>query len=124
MKQVLVAEDDPAIRSLVEDALTDAGYGVTAVADGQAALDSCRKRVPDLILLDLSMPVLDGFEFLKRRDSDCRAPVIVMSAAFRISQIGPEMHADGFIEKPFDLGRLIAIVESCAADRPRGIATP
>ena len=71
MKRVLVAEDDEATRSFLVAALTDEGYLVSAAADGKAALDRCAEVKPDLVVLDLSMPIVDGFEFLRRRGPDC-----------------------------------------------------
>lgn len=111
MIRVLVVDDDAAIRSFVLEALSDEGYAVTAAADGQAALDQCRESPPDLVLLDLRMPVLDGFQFLSCRQDVCTAPVIVMSAGFRINQVTPEMNVAGFLEKPFDLAHLAAAVK-------------
>lgn len=108
---MLVAEDDASIRGVVAGILVDEGYAVTAVENGQEALDSCRAHTPDVVLLDLMMPVLDGFEFLKRGQAGCPAPVIVMSAGFRLKQLSPEAKVAGFLEKPFDLVDLVATVE-------------
>jgi two-component system alkaline phosphatase synthesis response regulator PhoP len=110
---VLVAEDDAAIRDVVAEALTDEGYAVTAVANGQEALDSCQAVTPDVVLLDLMMPVMSGFQFLKRGPDGCSAPVIVMSAGFRFRELPAETHVEGFVEKPFDLVDLVAAVERC-----------
>jgi CheY-like chemotaxis protein len=113
LREVLVAEDDAAIRGVVAEALSDHGYAVTTVANGQEALDRCHAVTPDVVLLDLMMPVLDGFQFLKRRSEGCPAPVIVMSAGFRFRELPAETHIDGFVEKPFDLAVLVAAVERC-----------
>ena len=110
---MLVAEDDAAIRDMVAEALTDEGYHVTAVANGQEALDRCHVATPDVVLLDLMMPVLDGYQFLKRGREGCAAPVIVMSAGFRFRELPTATHIDGFVEKPFDLAVLVAAVERC-----------
>lgn len=113
MRQVLIVEDDAAIRGVVAGVLTEEGYAVTTVANGQEALDRCHAETPDVVLLDLMMPVLDGFEFLRRGQEGCRAPVIVMSAGFRFRQLPLETRVAGFIEKPFDLVELLATVERC-----------
>ena len=113
MRAVLVAEDDAAIRDVVVGALSDEGYAVTAVANGQEALDRCHAVTPDVVLLDLMMPILDGFKFLKRGREGCSAPVIVMSAGFRFRELPAETRIDGFVEKPFDLAVLVAAVERC-----------
>jgi CheY-like chemotaxis protein len=110
---VLVAEDDAAIRDVVAGALSDEGYAVTTVANGQEALDRCHLMTPDVVLLDLMMPVMDGFQFLKRGRDGCPAPVIVMSAGFRFRELPAEIHVEGFVEKPFDLAVLVAAVERC-----------
>ena len=110
---MLVAEDDAAIRDVVAEALSDEGYAVTVVANGQEALDRCHAVTPDVVLLDLMMPVLDGFQFLKRGQEGCGAPVIVMSAGFRFRELPAETHVEGFVEKPFDLVDLVAAVERC-----------
>jgi|SRR2546430_3301310 len=109
MKRVLVAEDDAATRSFLIAALTDEGYLVSAAADGKAALDRCAEVKPDLVLLDLSMPIVDGFEFLRRRGPDCSAPVIAVSAGFRRDQLGG-LPVVAFVAKPFDLRVLIAAI--------------
>ena len=111
--RVLVAEDDAAIRDVVAEALSDEGYAVTAVANGQEALDRCNAVTPDVVVLDLMMPVLDGFQFLIRGREVCSAPVIVMSAGFRFRELPAETHVDGFVEKPFDVAVLVAAVERC-----------
>ena len=111
MTQVLVADDDDAIRGAVAGVLSDEGYDVTAVTNGQEALDRCHDAPPDLVLLDLMMPVMDGFEFLRRGQDGCRAPVIVMSAGFRKGQLPAGSGAVGFIEKPFDFKDLLATVQ-------------
>lgn len=113
MTRVLIAEDDAAIRDVVAEALSDEGYAVTAVANGQEALDRCHAVAPDVVLLDLMMPVMDGFQFLKHGQGGCPAPVIVMSAGFRFRELPAETHVDGFVEKPFDLVDLVAAVERC-----------
>jgi CheY-like chemotaxis protein len=109
MKHVLVAEDDSATLSFIVAALTDEGYMVTAAADGESALERCAEAKPDLVVLDLNLPILDGFEFLRRRGQDCAAPVIAVSAAFRRPQLG-ELKVAAFVAKPFDLNVLIATI--------------
>jgi DNA-binding response OmpR family regulator len=109
MKHVLLAEDDAPTRSFLVAALTDEGYVVTVATDGKAALERCAEVNPDLVVLDLSMPIVDGFEFLRRRGPDCSAPVIAVSAAFRKDQLGG-LPVAAFVAKPFDLHVLIAVI--------------
>jgi CheY-like chemotaxis protein len=100
-----VVEDDGPIREVVVTVLADAGYLVTSAPDGVQALVRCREVQPDLVLLDLSMPVMDGFEFLRTRE--CRAPVVVMSAAYHRARLDPGAGVRDFIEKPFDVQSLV-----------------
>ena len=109
MKHVLVAEDDEPTRSFLIEALTDEGYVVIAAADGKTALERCAETKPDLVVLDLSMPLMNGFEFLRRRGRDCSAPVIAMSAAFRMGELAG-LSLAAFVAKPFDLRVLIAVI--------------
>jgi len=109
MKHVLVAEDDAPTRSFLVEALTDEGYLVSAAADGKTALERCAEMKPDLVVLDLSMPLMNGFEFLRRRGPDCSAPVIAMSAAFRVGELAG-LPVEAFLAKPFDLRVLIATI--------------
>jgi len=125
VKHVLVAEDDAATRSFLVAALTDEGYLVSAAADGQAALERCAKVKPDVVVLDLSMPLVDGFEFLRRRGPECSAPVVAVSAAFRSHQLSG-LGVAAFVAKPFDLQVLIGAIarsigsasEDVGANRP------
>ena len=70
MTQILVAEDEPDIRELLVDLLRDAGYDVIQASDGSAALEKARLELPDMIILDLILPVLDGFQVLEQLKSD------------------------------------------------------
>jgi len=125
MKRVLVAEDDAATRGFLVAALTDEGYAVSVAADGETALQRCVEVKPDVVVLDLSMPNVDGFEFLRRRGPECSAPVIAVSAAFRTEQLRG-LSVAGFVAKPFDLHVLVAaIARSLGSDaEERTIAQP
>jgi DNA-binding response OmpR family regulator len=109
MKHVLVAEDDAATRSFLVAALTDEGYVVTAATDGKDALERSAEARPDIVVLDLSIPILDGFEFLRRRGPECSAPVIAVSAGFRKDELSG-LQVTAFVAKPFDLEVLIAVI--------------
>jgi len=106
MKHVLVAEDDGPTRSFLVAALTDEGYVVSVAVDGEAALERCAELKPDIVVLDLSMPIVDGIEFLRRRGPECDAPVVAVSAAFRSHQL-KGLPIASFVAKPFDLHVLI-----------------
>ncbi len=111
-KTILVVDDDGDIREFVRAVLEDQGYEVRTATNGQAALDKVRRDPPGAILLDLMMPVMDGWCFLKARltlAATCQCPVLVMSAAG-----GPcmarQLGARDFIAKPFDLDTLLGKV--------------
>ena len=114
---ILVAEDDPYIRAFVEDLLIDAGHAVATTPNGQAALGVASARRPDLILLDMQMPVMDGWAFAQayRQTPPPHAPIVVMTAARNAEQRAAEIGAAGFLGKPFEIGELVELVERYAA---------
>jgi two-component system alkaline phosphatase synthesis response regulator PhoP len=110
MALILVAEDDPAIRQLVSDVLEHAGFEVLTASDGAAALHQTRLRHPDLLILDLGLPGLDGLDVARsiRRESD--VPIIMLTARTEESDtlVGLELGADDYITKPFSTKELVA----------------
>jgi CheY-like chemotaxis protein len=110
--RVLVVDDDAGIRDLLELALADAGYAVTLAADGAAALAMVDAVAPDVILLDMRMPVLDGWAFAEayRRRPGRRAPIVAMTAARDAPGGAAQIAATGYLAKPFDLAELLACV--------------
>lgn len=111
-KRVLVVDDDEPIRAVVADMLHDEGYDVSLAVDGADALSSARASCPDLILLDLNMPGVDGREFLiaYRLEVGRHAPVIIFSAVQSARRVAMEIAADDFLSKPFVMGDLADIV--------------
>jgi CheY-like chemotaxis protein len=116
--EVLVVDDDVAVLQTIADALEAEGYTVVTARNGALALERLRQRRPDVVLLDLMMPVMDGWTFLPL----CRAdpggadlPVVVLSALSPTTT--SILLADAFITKPFDLDDLLATVERLAAHR-------
>lgn len=109
MARVLVIDDDPAIRQVIAYTLADEGYQVDAACDGQAALDLLEQRHPDVILLDMKMPGMDGWTFIRRYREryDHRAPIVVLTAAHDAAQRRAEVGAESHVAKPFDLDVLI-----------------
>jgi len=112
---ILVAEDQVDIRDLIVLNLQQAGHAVTAVADGQAALDSQAERASDLLVLDLMMPRLDGLEVIKALRARGRATPILMLTAKSTELdrvLGLELGADDYLTKPFSMAELLARVKA------------
>ncbi len=108
-KTVLVVDDDPAIRDIIETALEDEGYRVESAANGREALDKADQCHPHAVVLDVMMPVLDGWEFLahwSRRPVEQQAPVMVVWAVGGW-HAAVELGARDFLAKPFDLDVLL-----------------
>jgi DNA-binding response OmpR family regulator len=115
LPRVLVVDDDEAILEMVQDALEGAGYAVLTAADGADALLSFASQRPDVVLLDIMMPRLDGpatLHELRRIYSDKNVPpVIVMTAARHARERALELQTPLYLEKPFDMPTLLAHVE-------------
>lgn len=115
---ILVVEDDADILELVRHALTRDGYKVTGVTNGGEALPAIRKETPDIIVLDLMLPGMDGLEIcraLKSETSLSNTPIIMLTAKGEESDIvaGLELGADDYITKPFSPRILLARVRAC-----------
>ena len=112
-RPVLVVEDDPALGRVIELVLRDAGYEVVAASDGKDALAKIEQRLPGAILLDMKMPVMDGWEFageLRARHGRS-VPIIMITAAWNSQQRAEEIGADDYLDKPFDIDDLVRVVE-------------
>jgi DNA-binding response OmpR family regulator len=108
---ILVADDDPDIRSLVTLRLERSGYEVVAAGDGEQAFAAALERAPDLALLDVMMPKLDGYELterLRREEATRHLPVILLTARVQETDIarGVEAGADDYVKKPFSMSEL------------------
>lgn len=109
---ILVVDDDPAIRELIALALVDEGYAVVTAADGATALLLVERGRPSVVLLDLSMPTLDGRGFL--RGLGVRGiilPVIIVSAERDARRTAAELGVAAVLSKPFDLDKMLATVD-------------
>jgi CheY-like chemotaxis protein len=106
---VLVVEDDPDLAALVQMILADGGYEVTLASDGLAALARVAERMPGVILLDMRMPIMNGWEFARefRSRFGRAAPVVVVTAAENARARAEEIDADGWLEKPFEIEEVV-----------------
>jgi two-component system alkaline phosphatase synthesis response regulator PhoP len=114
-KKILVVEDEPGIRLSLSDELESAGYQVFTAGDGEKALDVAGRQKPDLIILDLMLPVLDGNEVCKKlRMRGDRTPIIMLTVKDKeIDKVlGLELGADDYMTKPFSLRELVARVKA------------
>jgi CheY-like chemotaxis protein len=111
-RRILVVDDDESIRQFIEMALADRGYEIVTAEHGRAALERINAARPDLILLDMRMPVMDGWAFAQAyaKTPEPHAPVVVLTAARDAEQYALQIVADAFLPKPFDLRSLHAIV--------------
>jgi two-component system chemotaxis response regulator CheY len=120
MRQILVVEDDDAIRALVSEVLRDDGYDVREATNGVEALEVLRDERPDLIVLDLMMPVMDGWTFVEEcRRKPCwgEVPIVVTSASHDLPRTAERLRSFGVrtcLAKPFDVAGLLALVERYA----------
>jgi CheY-like chemotaxis protein len=113
MRNILVVDDDPGVLQTVTDILSYDGYRVIPAAHGAEALQAMRRTRPDVVLLDLMMPVMDGWTFARACRSDptfAEVPIIVMSAAHDSEAAARTLGAQGHISKPFDLLHLLDTV--------------
>jgi CheY-like chemotaxis protein len=117
-RQILVVDDDYGIRSVVDDLLTDEGYAVKTAGNGRQALEILETWQPELILLDLSMPEMNGWTFLAHQQADpalARIPVIVMSAHYNLGGGAALDSAAAVMPKPFDVERLLDLITTLVA---------
>jgi DNA-binding response OmpR family regulator len=115
---VLVVDDDPDSRALLELALSMSGYAVATATNGLDALRTARRRVPHLILLDLAMPVMDGFAFRAEQLRDealASVPVICVSGRHDAETVARKMRVADCIPKPFDLDVIVEKVREIVA---------
>jgi DNA-binding response OmpR family regulator len=117
--RVAVVDDEPAIRTLLERELTAAGFDVRTAHDGLVGLELIRKWQPDVILLDVMMPKIDGISILPRYRAVTQAPILILSAKGGTDDkvLGLRNGADQYVAKPFEIPELVARLRS-ALRRP------
>ena len=116
-ERILVVEDERSIADLVAEALKRQGYRVETAGDGDQALEAAESTLPDLIILDLMLPKLDGWEVCRRlreEDTTRRIPIIMLTARRDEKDVvaGLELGADDYLRKPFSLAELLARVKA------------
>jgi two-component system response regulator MtrA len=124
--RILLVEDDASIREVTAIGLRAAGFEVSTAADGAEGLDRWRRERPDLVLLDVMLPRLDGLEVLRAIRNESSAPVVMLTARADTIDVvvGLESGADDYVRKPFELPELVARVRAALRRRvPDAVAT-
>jgi DNA-binding response OmpR family regulator len=111
---ILVVDDQSSVRQLVQDYLTEQGFRVVTATDGQNALYTARHEQPDLILLDIMMPRMDGYQFLRQFRQERQTPVIIITAREEETDavLGLDLGADDYVVKPFRMRELTARIHA------------
>jgi two-component system response regulator HydG len=120
-------EDDPDILSSLAEAIREEGFEVETAANGYQALSRLEQQLPDLIFLDLMMPLMDGWKFLqvaRDRFPAMRAPVVVLSAVHNLTQEAQRLGITRFLPKPFDLLEVTTLAHQLAAAAPPSRRAP
>ena len=114
MKTILIVDDEPKIAALARDYLEHAGFAVVTATDGRAALDAIGRSAPDLVVLDLGLPVLDGLDVTRQIRRDSSLPIVMLTARDdEVDKlIGLELGADDYLTKPFSPRELVARVKA------------
>ena len=126
MKTVLVVDDELKITRLLRDYLQQAGFRVVTAADGKSALSIARSEQPDMIVLDLGLPGIDGLDVTRMLRSDSDVPIIMLTARAEESDriVGLELGADDYLIKPFSPKELVARVRAVLRRVDASVETP
>lgn len=111
---ILVVDDKASVRILLQEYLTEQGYRVVPAENGQEALYAARRERPDVILLDIMMPKMDGFQFLQKYRRERNTPVVILTAREEETDtvLGLELGADDYVIKPFRMAELSARIRA------------
>src|SRR5210317_1189055 len=125
--QILVVDDEPDIRQLVQEILVDEGYSVQVAKDGESALMVYAQQKPDLVLLDIWMPDIDGISLLKEWSAagNLESQVVIMSGhgTLETAVEATRLGAFDFVQKPLSLAKLLATVRKALESRPQAATT-
>lgn len=112
-RKILLVEDDIAVLEATSEVLADEGYAVVTASNGQEALDRLDHSMPDVVLLDLMMPVMNGWQFaqeFRKIPGAKKVPIIVLSAGRDVAQSARSLGASDYLVKPFDIEELLTKV--------------
>ena len=109
---ILIVDDDPSILTVISQLLEEEGYPVETATNGAEALKRVEQIHPALVLLDMNMPVLNGWDFARQaQERGLDVPIVVMTAGERAHRAAEEIHALGYLAKPFEIEQLLDTVE-------------
>lgn len=111
---IMVVDDQSSVRQLLQEYLTEQGYRVVTAPDGQTAVYLARHEQPDLILLDIMMPKMDGYQFLRQFRLERQTPIIIITAREEETDavLGLDLGADDYVTKPFRMRELLARIRA------------
>ncbi|WP_454747200.1 response regulator [Ciceribacter selenitireducens] len=126
LSRILVVDDEPQIQRFLKPSLAAAGYDVIEAATGAEALKAVATQAPDLVILDLGLPDMDGKEVIASLRGWSDIPIVILSARDRESEkiAALDLGADDYVEKPFGIGELTARIRSALRHRGRSEAVP
>lgn len=126
LSRILVVDDEPQIQRFLKPSLTAAGYDVLEAANGAEALKAAATQAPDLIILDLGLPDMDGKDVVTSLRGWSEVPIIILSARDRESEkiLALDLGADDYVEKPFRIGELTARIRTALRHKKKSDAIP
>lgn len=122
--QVLVVDDDAPIRELLRNILEDAGYRVRLAVNGAEALTLARVERPDVMLLDIGMPVVNGIEFVREYRTHIEpphAPIVIISARGDARAVARDLDTDAFVNKPFTIDQVLEVIDRVVRERDQAV---